>query len=666
MLNATVSEISCPVCSAALAPGEREYSIDELFELWKPVEFSQEVIEAHRKQAPSTRMFRCSDCQLEVFLPQIIGTPGFYVEAYNLTHSQAVSTFTYSDNKWEFGEAIADAAGCGRVFEFGCGNGDFLARMREHAAEVAGSEYNTSALARARARGIQVLGPSDSLTAFERSWDAVFSFHVLEHAADPVDFVARMVKMAKPGGLVGISVPDQGGPIRFIDPCVMNMPPHHATRWHLSSFEALARRLGLVIERIAYEPLLLENHSYYSVHWVRHAVPGRTWLAAAARLVASASLRLVLGGLRRLGWKYFTPLKGQSIYVLMTTPRGRQISGSMHSPIPLICPEHAVLLTAPREQFGPYRCPFGCAFPVVVGIPRFVPQSNYADSFGLQWTTFRRTQLDSYTGTIISRDRLARIAGGSLELFRGKDVLEAGCGAGRFTEIILSSGARLFAADISSAVEANYANCGDAENYFVCQADIVRLPIAPDQFDVVVCIGAIQHTPDPEQTMTALCSYLKPGGLLLIDHYPPNYPITPLRRLLRAFLLRHSSQYSLRFCTRMVNILWPIHQLLWKIFRASPFKHIPLLPKIRSLLLRISPVVDYHDAYPELGPQLLRTWALLDTHDTLTDVYKHLRSREQIEVHLLRCGMLQVETTLAGNGVEARARKPDRMPRGGG
>ena len=337
----------------------------------------------------------------------------------------------------------------------------------------------------------------------------------------------------------------------------------------------------------------------------------------------------------------------------------------MHSPTPLICPEHAVPLTTPHAPSEPYRCPSGCAFPVVGGIPRFVPQNNYADSFGLQWNAFRRTQLDSYTGTTISRDRLARIAGGSLDVFHGKDVLEAGCGAGRFTEIMLAAGARLFAADISSAVAANHANCGAAESYFVCQADIACLPIAPAQFDVVVCIGVIQHTPDPERTMAALCSYVRPGGLLLIDHYPPNYPITPLRRFLRAFLLRHSSHYSLRFCTRLVNVLWPVHRWFWRVFRDSPLKRVPLLPKIQSLFVRISPVVDYQDAYPELGPQLLRTWALLDTHDTLTDVYKHLRSREQIEAHLLRCGMQQIETALAGNGIEARARKPERAQRGG-
>ena len=151
----------------------------------------------------------------------------------------------------------------------------------------------------------------------------------------------------------------------------------------------------------------------------------------------------------------------------------------------------------------------GEKFPIINNIPRFVPKDNYASAFGLQWNTYRTTQLDSFTGVPLSRVRLTRIVGGSLDIFHGKSTLEAGCGAGRFTEILLQSGAKVFAADISSAVDANYQNCSKYPNYFVIQADIVNLPVPPNQFDMVICIGVIQHTPNPEKTIAALCSYLK-------------------------------------------------------------------------------------------------------------------------------------------------------------
>ena len=71
----------------------------------------------------------------------------------------------------------------------------------------------------------------------------------------------------------------------------------------------------------------------------------------------------------------------------------------------------------------------------------------------------------------------------------------------------------------------------------------------------------------------------------------------------------------------------------------------------------MSPVVDYHDAYFALGEKLLYEWAILDTYDTLTDVYKHLRSAEEIKESLMKNGMNIIEIKYAGNGIEVRAVK---------
>jgi SAM-dependent methyltransferase len=308
----------CLVCRTRLAATGECYGVDELFRLWQPIEFSRETVEEHRKIAEATQLCRCPGCGLEVFFPQIIGTPAFYVEAYNLAGTQVASEFTYSDDKWDFGEATRDAQGRRRVFEFGCGNGNFLSRIKGSVPEVAGLEYNPAAVRAARDKGLKVYTPDDGPGAFGGPWDAAFSFHVLEHVADPVGFVKAMADtIDKANGVIGISVPNQDGPIRHIDPCVMNMPPHHATRWRLSSFRALARQLDLEITRVAYEPLLLENHSYYSVHWVRKLLPQTSFIARSLRFCLSAPLRLFFGLLRRMGVKHFPLLKGQSIYVSM-------------------------------------------------------------------------------------------------------------------------------------------------------------------------------------------------------------------------------------------------------------------------------------------------------------------------------------------------------------
>ena len=301
------------------------------------------------------------------------------------------------------------------------------------------------------------------------------------------------------------------------------------------------------------------------------------------------------------------------------------------------------------EEATTLKCAFGCTVPVVGGIPRFVPSDDYAAAFGWQWTHFQKSQLDSHTGTTISRDRLTRCLGGDLSVVRGKSVLEAGCGAGRFTEILLSAGARVFAADLSVAVEANYANCGESSEYFVCQADIRRLPVVPASFDVVMCLGVVQHTPEPEATIAALASYLKPGGLLAIDHYSDHYPVTAPRRVLRELLLRMPPERARRIALGTARALVPVHRALWQRRRG--------FGRLRKYLGRVSPLVDYYDAYPELGTQLLSEWAVLDTHDTLTDQYKHLRKPNEIRETLEDLGLADIEVERGGNGVEARARR---------
>ena len=321
------------------------------------------------------------------------------------------------------------------------------------------------------------------------------------------------------------------------------------------------------------------------------------------------------------------------------------------------CPAHGAVLQAAPGPAGEaaIRGTCGCVFPIHLEIPRFVPNGSYANAFGLQWNAFPRTQLDSYSGTTISRDRLTRCLGGSLEPLRGASVLEVGCGAGRFTEVLLDAGARVFACDLSAAVEANQANCGQHPGYFVCQADVMSLPIAAGAFDFVIALGMVQHTPSPEKTIAALAAAVRPGGLLVLDHYralgPLERLLNPLtpKTLVRTILLRLPPPLAFRATDAIVRWLLPVHRLLWR--RGA------LVDRIRAVWRRASPVFDYYDAFPELG-EALADWARLDTHDGLTDYYKHRRSPQEIARALTAVGLEVVDSRAGGNGVEARARRP--------
>jgi SAM-dependent methyltransferase len=162
----------------------------------------------------------------------------------------------------------------------------------------------------------------------------------------------------------------------------------------------------------------------------------------------------------------------------------------------------------------------GHKYPIVNGIPRFVGSGNYSDDFGFQWNSFSRTQLDSHVGIDLSERRVERCLRGELSRLHGKNVLEAGSGAGRFTEILLKYGALVHSFDYSSAVEANARNNGTSDRLTLAQADIRQIPFPRNSFDLVICFGVLQHTPSTEGSIGHLWEMVKPGGALAIDHYP--------------------------------------------------------------------------------------------------------------------------------------------------
>jgi 2-polyprenyl-3-methyl-5-hydroxy-6-metoxy-1,4-benzoquinol methylase len=309
------------------------------------------------------------------------------------------------------------------------------------------------------------------------------------------------------------------------------------------------------------------------------------------------------------------------------------------------CPSHGNGL---EDQDDVLVCPNAHFFSRRNGIPRFVTNSSYTGAFGTQWKKYSLTQLDSYTGSTITRDRAHRCIGEALwSQLEGKQILECGCGAGRFTEVLLAQGAYVTSIDLSEAVDANQENFPQGETHRIAQADILRLPFAPQQFDLVLCLGVIQHTPNPEETIARLYDQVKPGGALVIDHYTHNLSwYTKAAPLFRRYLRRLSPEKGIKATEQLVNIFWPLHRMARHFYPAQ------------ILLSRISPVLCYYSAYPDLGDELHREFALLDTHDSLTDWYKHFRTRGQIRRTLENLGLQEIWCHHGGNGVEARGKRP--------
>ncbi len=294
----------------------------------------------------------------------------------------------------------------------------------------------------------------------------------------------------------------------------------------------------------------------------------------------------------------------------------------------------------------------GTCYPIEFGIPRFVASENYATAFGAQWNMFPRTQLDSHSKVSVSESRLARCMCGELENVAGKRVLEAGSGAGRFTEVLLKYGAELHSFDYSNAVRANAANNSPNERLALAQGDIRSIPFARSSYDYVVCLGVIQHTPDPEHSIRCLWEMVKPGGTLVIDHYrwtlrwilPP--PFRDCLGLYRWFILMLPQSSRFFVVKKLCDFWFPFH---WQ-FRNNLI--------VQRLLRRLSPVIIHYPGIKLKDRQAHYEWSLLDTHDATTDFYKHLRTPLEIERFLETLGAKDISVRTGGNGVEAFCRKP--------
>jgi SAM-dependent methyltransferase len=212
--------------------------------------------------------------------------------------------------------------------------------------------------------------------------------------------------------------------------------------------------------------------------------------------------------------------------------------------------------------------------------------------------------------------------------------------------VLLAEGAHVTSVDISEAVDAQSERFPITAYHRIAQADILRLPFAPGQYDLVVCLGVIQHTPSPEKTIAALYEQVRPGGWLVCDHY--TYTLgwyTKTAPLFRLILKRLPAKAALRATERLVNTMLPIHK---RVARTA----------WRSIVFRLSPVLTHYVTYPDLPGDLQRQWALLDTHDSLTDWFKHFRTRGQIRSVLESFGAEDIWCEYGGNGVEARCRRP--------
>jgi SAM-dependent methyltransferase len=160
----------------------------------------------------------------------------------------------------------------GKLLEVGCGSGIFLRLAAAQGYEATGIDNDPSAVRAA----CELYGVTDVQTVsveellanpWDRYFDVICLFDVLEHLEEPVHVVQGLGEMLVIGGHLVCTVPGHQRWPQWFAPDV-DLPPHHLTLWTRLALERCFIKAGLKPVAVMRSPLLGENLLHQaSVRW---------------------------------------------------------------------------------------------------------------------------------------------------------------------------------------------------------------------------------------------------------------------------------------------------------------------------------------------------------------------------------------------------------------
>lgn len=163
-------------------------------------------------------------------------------------------------------------------------------------------------------------------------------------------------------------------------------------------------------------------------------------------------------------------------------------------------------------------------FPIHFGIPIFVDTKGRDDLF---FEAIRKapslelsTKSPALSVEYLTRKEFFLQTGMDLEALKGKYVLDAGCGGGRFLSYLAAHGVNVIGLDLSFTGVLNSTKCGFKYGAGAVVGDIFQPPFKPHSFDFIYSLGVLHHTPNPQRAFESLTNLVKPGGKIAVWVYP--------------------------------------------------------------------------------------------------------------------------------------------------
>ncbi len=237
----------------------------------------------------------------------------------------------------------------------------------------------------------------------------------------------------------------------------------------------------------------------------------------------------------------------------------------------------------------------GTVYPIKNYIPRFVSTDDYTKSFSLQWNLHKTTQYATKEKPL-SKEMISKISNFASEEINGKLILDAGCGSGRFIDILEKWGAEVVGVDLSYAVDAAAAVLGRRKNVHLVQASVFALPFRENLFDYIWSFGVLMATPDTRKAFESLVPHVKKHGEIAIWIYS-NYNRVPtlFSNILRTITTRLPKKLLYALC-----------------YISVPLYYVYKIPLI-GLLLRNTCVISMRENW---------RWRILETFDWYSPKYQ--------------------------------------------
>jgi len=180
-----------------------------------------------------------------------------------------------------------------------------------------------------------------------------------------------------------------------------------------------------------------------------------------------------------------------------------------------------------------------------------------------QWSKF------GYNESFLFKDWIYPV---KIEDFKDKSVLECGCGGGQHTSFMAPYAKEIVAVDLNTIEIAKECN-RKFDNIQYIGADVSTMDL-DRKFDIVLSIGVVHHTDNPDKTVENFIRHLKKGGRLVLWVYSKegNFCVEKIVEPLRKIFLKKMKRNHLIKLSQFLTFL--LYVPVYTIY-LLPFKWLP-------------------------------------------------------------------------------------------